>query len=114
METVNKIHSYIEYETEKIFDQNDIIVLNVYNIKYIEMIVFMFQNFIDNITIHLTLDMNQFLIRVLKSFKANQVLNGFIPKWSMMNSKDPQTEMGTSLGTDREEDIKILNEYIIK
>ena len=57
--------------------------------------------------------MNQFLIRILKSFKANEILNGFIPNRSILNSKDPKTEMENSLGTNREEDILILNEHII-
>ena len=55
---MNKIHSFIEYESEKILDQNDLIILNIYNVKYLEMIVYTFQNVIDDITIHLSPDMN--------------------------------------------------------
>ena len=41
-EMVNKIHSYIDYQNEKWIDQNDIIVLNVYDINFIEILLYKF------------------------------------------------------------------------
>ena len=41
-ECVFKVHSYIDYSNSKSIEQNDIIVLNAYAYKYIEVIIYMF------------------------------------------------------------------------
>ena len=44
------------------------------------MVIFMFQCVLDSINIHITPDLNQFLIRVTKKFRSNQLIQGIIPK----------------------------------
>ena len=52
-EGIFKIHTFIEYDKPKAIIQNDIIILNAYAYKYIEIIAFMFQNVINSISIHM-------------------------------------------------------------
>ena len=40
-EAVNMIYTYVNTETEKYLEMNDIIVLNVYTVRYIEAIIYM-------------------------------------------------------------------------
>ena len=49
----------------------------------------------------------------MRSFRSNKLLNGFIPKKGF-NGIDPKILMEESLGTSRDEDIKILNDCIVK
>ena len=49
----------------------------------------------------------------MRSFQSNKLNNGFIPK-RILNGIDPKTLMEESLGVNREEDIKILNDCIVK
>ena len=39
---VFKIYTYMDFDSDKYIEQNDIIVLNAYSHKYVEMIIFMF------------------------------------------------------------------------
>jgi len=41
-EGIHKIHTFIEFESERRIEQNDLIILNVYAFKSIEIIVYMF------------------------------------------------------------------------
>ena len=53
-EGIFKIHTFIEYGRTKAIVQNDIIALNAYSHKYIELIIFMFQDVINSVSIHIT------------------------------------------------------------
>ena len=37
---IYKVHSFIMFEKNKIIDQNDLIVLNFYNFKYLELVIY--------------------------------------------------------------------------
>ena len=41
-EIVHKVHSFIEYGGETTYETNDLIILNVYQTKYVEMVVYKF------------------------------------------------------------------------
>ena len=69
-ETLNMVYTYVDKNSNKILEMNDIMVLNVYTARYIEAIVFMVQNVTDCVRIHTTPDLCQFLIRVTRRFKA--------------------------------------------
>ena len=77
-EAVYKIHSFIDFQSGKFFEQNDLIVLNVYEYKNIELLVYMFQEVINDINIHTSPDLNYVIIRVLKGFTASKLKPGTI------------------------------------
>ena len=67
-EGVHKVHTYIEYGSSKMIEQNDIIVLNAYAYKYVEILIYMMQKVLNCICIHVTPDLNQYIIRATQSF----------------------------------------------
>ena len=44
------IYIFIKFESEEYFEQNDLIILNVYTVKYIEVILYMFQKVFEKIS----------------------------------------------------------------
>ncbi len=70
---VHKVHSFIDYGGEFHFEMNDLIILNVYHIKYIEMVAYMFQRVLGDITIHMTPDLNQIILRVIRRFNVQEI-----------------------------------------
>ena len=58
MNSVYRIHTYLKFDSEQYLEQNDLIIQNVYTVKYIEAILYMFQNVTDKISIHTAPDLN--------------------------------------------------------
>ena len=63
-EIIFKIYTYVDFESNVFIEKNDLIVLNVYSHKYIEIIVYMIQEVGDKVSIHCTPDLTQFILRV--------------------------------------------------
>ena len=51
---VNKVFTYVNRNSSEYLEQNDLLVLNVHAIKYIEVLAYMFQELSDKISIHTT------------------------------------------------------------
>ena len=51
------IHSYIDTMSNEYIEQNDLILLNVTNTKYIELVIYMFQNVSDKVVLHVNPDL---------------------------------------------------------
>ena len=75
-ESVNMIYTYVDTDSEKFLEMNDIIVLNVYTVKYLEAVVFMVQSVTNCVSIHTTPDLCQFLIRITRRFRASELKIG--------------------------------------
>ena len=50
-------YTFIDQESESWMEQNDIVILNVHTVKYIEVVTYMFQDVADKISIHTSPDL---------------------------------------------------------
>ena len=108
---MNKVHSYIEFDSDKRLEQNNIVILNVYTWKYIELVVYMFQDHIPNITFHITPDLNQFMIRILKTISCRSLKTGKIPR-QKREELDKKASLSLVIGQNLIEEQAILNNCI--
>ena len=72
-------------------------VLNVFTWKYIELVVYMFQDHIPDITLHITPDLNQFMIRILKTISCRSLKTGKIPR-QKGDELDKKASLGLVIG----------------
>ncbi len=73
---VNRIYFFIDFNSNVSLEQNDLFILNVYSVPYIELIIYMFQDVLDDVCIHLTPELNRYLIRVISRFQMTKLHQG--------------------------------------
>ena len=96
-EMIFKIYTYVDFDSNVFIEQNDLIVLNVYSHKYIEIIVYMIQEVGDKVSIHCSPDLTQFILRVTQRFKTNELQEGILARDADSDEKE-QKSLKTEVG----------------